>query len=225
MDRRSIKPIVFLMLGMVALVIAALMPTLAFAQSSHALRQIKLLPDLSLPELKEVRLRDGGFRVGPDTRILVEFGHQSEDRIAAETLAEKISDDAGLKLDIVGERPGHKRQGGAIVLARLEDRRVRRFLASKGLNADGAIGAQGYLLFSDSSHLIVAANTGQGLFAGVQTLRELLRPDGKNLICPAVAIRDWPGVPLPAIRPGISKSQAICRCISAVRRRALRCSP
>jgi len=188
----------------VVLIILALMPAVAGAQSSHAGREIKLLPELSLPELKEVRLRDGGFRVGPDTRILVELGHQSEDRIAAETLAEKISDDAGLKLDIVGQKPRPRRQDGAIVLARLQDRKVRRFLASKGLNADNLIGDQGYLLFSDRSHIIVAANTGQGLFAGVQTLRELLRAEGRNLICPAVAIRDWPGVSLPGVRPGVS---------------------
>ena len=188
----------------VVLTILALMPATAVAQSSHAGREIKLLPELSLPELKEVQLRDGGFRVGPDTRILVELGHQSEDRIAAETLAEKISDDSGLKLDIVGEKPGRRRQAGAIVLARLQDRNLRRFLASKGLNADNSIGEQGYLLFSDRSHLIVAANTGQGLFSGVQTLRELLRADGKSLICPAVAIRDWPGLPLPGVRPGVS---------------------
>lgn len=161
-------------------------------------------PELQIPEVKEVRLRNGGFLVGPDTRILVEFGHQSEDRIAAETLAEKISDDSGLKLDIVGAKPGYKRQGAAIVLARLQDPKVRRFLASKGLDADNSIGEQGYLLFSDHSHLIVAANTGQGLFSGVQTLRELLRADGKNLICPAVAIRDWPGTSSPSVRPGIS---------------------
>jgi hexosaminidase len=198
MNQRSVDLLLFVVLS-----ILALMPASALAQSSHARRDLKILPDLSLPELKEVHLHDGGFRVGPDTRIFVEFGHQSEDRIAAETLAEKIADDSGLKLDIVGEKPGRKRQGGAIVLARLQDPKVRRFLASKGLNADDSIGEQGYLLFSDRSHLIVAANTGQGLFSGVQTLRELLRPDGKNLICPAVAIRDWPGVPSPSVRPGV----------------------
>ena len=180
----------------------AFAPASALAQRAHLLRQIKLAPELSLTEMKGVQLRGGGFRVGPATRILVEFGHQSEDRIAAETLAEEISDASGLKLDIVGEKPGRKRPVGAIVLARLEDRRVRRFLASKGLNADNSIGEQGYLLFSDRSHLIVAANTGQALFSGVQTLRQLLRAEGKNLICPAVAIRDLPGVP--TVRPGVS---------------------
>jgi len=49
-------------------------------------------------------------------------------------------------------------------------------------------------LFSDKSHLIVAAKSGQGLFSGVQTLRQLLRAGGKNLICPSVTIRDWPNL-------------------------------
>jgi hexosaminidase len=190
--------------AVVALGFVAFIPITAVAQGFHAKRQIKVLPDISLPELKELRLHDGAFRVGRGTRILVELGHQSEDRIAAETLAEEIADDSGLRLDIVGAKPGHGRADGAIVLARLQDRKVRRFLASKGLNADTSIGDQGYLLFSDRSHLIVAANTGQGLFSGVQTLRQLLRANGKDLICPAVAIRDWPGIPTAGLRPGVS---------------------
>jgi len=152
-------------------------------------------PQLKLePAPKEVQLRDGGFRVGPRTKIFVLLGHQSEDRIAAETLAETVADQSGLKLDILGMKPAGKAEGGAIVLARLQDSRVRRFLARNGLRADELVGEDGYLLFSDKSHLIVAAKTGQGLFYGVQTLRQLLRPAGKGLMCPAVGIRDWPSL-------------------------------
>jgi hexosaminidase len=145
------------------------------------------------PAPKEVQLGDGGFRVGPKTKIFVLLGHQSEDRIAAETLAEQVADQSGLRLSILGMKPKSKAEGGAIVLARLQDARVRRFLALNGLKADAVVGEDGYLLFSDKTHLIVAAKTGQGLFYGVQTLRQLLRPTGKGLICPAVGIRDWPG--------------------------------
>jgi hexosaminidase len=139
--------------------------------------QLKLIP-----EPKEVRVQEGSFHLTPTTRILVEFGHQSEDRIAAETLAEEIHDQSGLKLNITGAKSESKQEapkgaGDVIVLARLQDRRVRQFLELQGLKAD-LIGEQGYLLFSDRSHLIVAANTGQGLFYGVQTLRQLLRADG-----------------------------------------------
>jgi hexosaminidase len=148
-----------------------------------------------VPAPKEVQLRDGEFRVRRKTKILVQLGHQSEDRIAAETLAEEIADQSGLQLDILGAKAQGKAEDGTILLARLQDSAVRRFLARNGLKADASVGQEGYLLFSDKSHLIVAANTGQGLFSGVQTLRRLLRPSGKGLMCPAVGIRDWPNLP------------------------------
>ena len=171
-------------------------------------------PALKLePPPKEVQMRDGGFRLGPRTKIFVQLGHQSEDRIAAETLAEEIQDASGIRLDILGMKAAAKAEDGAIVLARLEDSRVRSFLAQNGLRADEAVGQSGYLLFSDHSHLIVAANSGEGLFYGVQTLRQLLRPAGKGLICPAVGIRDWPTLQrtLPGLthedQPSIAKSE------------------
>jgi hexosaminidase len=146
-----------------------------------------------LPEPKEMTLKVGElFRLGRKTRILVQLGHQEEDRIAAETLAEDVADQTGLKLNIVGTKVSTKAEDGAIMLVRLQDSRVRRFLARRGLQANAALRQQGYLLFSDQSHLIIAANTGEGLFSGVQTLRQLLRLDGKGLICPSVLIRDWP---------------------------------
>jgi hexosaminidase len=150
-------------------------------------------PGLKLePPPKEVQLRDGGFHVCARTKIFVLMGHQSEDRIAAETLAEEVEDQSGMRLDILGMKAAGKAEGKSIVLARLSDYRVRRFLARNGLKADQAVGAEGYLLFSDKTHLIVAANTGEGLFYGVQTLRQLLRPAAKGLMCPAIGIRDWP---------------------------------
>jgi len=161
-----------------------------------------------VPAPKEVQLRDGGFRVGPRTRILVQFGHQTEDRIAAETLVEQVAEQSGLRLNILGARSGRKAEEHAIVLARLDDSRVRRFLARKGLRADELVGDQGYLLFSDKSHLIVAANSGQGLFYGVQTLRQLLRPAGKGLLCPAVGIRDWPNLEKSVTEKDVSSESA-----------------
>src|SRR5271169_7217902 len=116
----------------------------AWGMDSDAGQQVKLQP-----APKEVQLRDGGFRVGPRTKIFVLLGHQSEDRIAAETLAEEVADQSGLKLDILGMKPAGKAEGGAIVLARLQDSRVRKFLARNGLNADQLVAADGYLLFSD----------------------------------------------------------------------------
>ena len=179
--------------------VVLLLVALAFAETPEPHNPLKLIP-----QPKEVQLHAGSFRVKPTTRILVEFGHQAEDRIAAETLAEEIHDRSGLKVSITGEKPDAKQERSTIVLARLQDLKVKRFLAARGLKAD-SIGDQGYLLFSDKTHLIVAANTGQGLFYGVQTLRQLLREDSGSLVCPAVSIRDWPSMEWRGVQDDISR--------------------
>jgi hypothetical protein len=176
-----------------------LQASMMLAETAGPEQQLKLIP-----APKEVHLQEGAFRVKPTTRILVEFGHQAEDRIAAETLAEEIHNQSGFKLSISSTKAEIKQERSTIVLARLQDQRVKEFLESKGLKAE-SIGDQGYLLFSDKSHLIVAANTGQGLFYGVQTLRQLLHEDGGKLICPAVAIRDWPSMAWRGVQDDISR--------------------
>jgi hexosaminidase len=183
--------------------IVLLLTPVIFAATPGPESKLKLIP-----EPKEVRIQQGSFHVKHTTRILVEFGHQEEDRIAAETLAEEIHDQSGLTLSITGAKAESKQESkkeeGAIVLARLQDKNLREFLESKGLK-DDSIGDQGYLLFSDNSHLIVAANTGQGLFYGVQTLRQLLRAEDKTLVCPAVSIRDWPSMEWRGVQDDISR--------------------
>jgi hypothetical protein len=176
-----------------------LMHAAASAENPTAPNSLKLIP-----QPKEVQLREGSFHVTPSTRILVEFGHQSEDRIAAETLAEEIQEQAGFEVAIAGEKPEARQERSSIVLARLDDQRVREFLANKGLRED-TIGEQGYLLFSDKSHLIVAAHSGQGLFYGVQTLRQLIHKDADEMVCPAVSIRDWPSLEWRGVQDDISR--------------------
>ena len=148
------------------------------------------------PSPKELQLFEGEFHVGHKTKIFVLMGHQSEDRIAAETLAEEVENQTGMQLEILPMKPSARPEEGAIVLARLQDERVRRFLAKNGLRSDELVAADGYLLFSNKNHLVVAANSGQGLFYGVQTLRQLLRRSGgRGMLVPAVEIRDWPTHP------------------------------
>src|SRR6202161_871691 len=87
--------------------------SLIAAETPSTENQLKLIP-----QPKEVQLHAGSFRVKPTTKILVEFGHQSEDRIAAETLAEEIHDRSGLKVSITGEKPDARQMRRTILLAR-----------------------------------------------------------------------------------------------------------
>ena len=103
------------------------------AETPNSDNQLKLIP-----APKEVHMQRGSFHVKPSTRILVEFGHQAEDRIAAETLAEEIQNQSGLKLSITGAKAESKQESREeatnIVLARLQDRNVRDFLRVQRLD-------------------------------------------------------------------------------------------
>src|SRR5580658_7478310 len=98
MKKRFLLPVVLLLLVPAMLAQAPAAET-QLNQIQPTADQLKLIP-----APKEVRLQQGGFRVKPTTRILVEFGHQEEDRIAAETLAEEIQDQSGLKVSITGSK-------------------------------------------------------------------------------------------------------------------------
>src|SRR5258707_12121619 len=90
-------------------------------------------PPLGLePAPKEVQLRDGGFRVRSGTKIFVQLGHQSEDRIAAETLAEEIADQSGMQLDILGMDAAGKAGEGGDGAGGVQELWVGRFVAGEG---------------------------------------------------------------------------------------------
>jgi hexosaminidase len=172
-----------------------LLATVAFAQTPPALKL--------LPAPKEVRVAEGAFALTAHTRILIDATH-AEDRTAADTLTEEIATQSTLKISIESENaqaPGE----GQIVLARLSTPAVRSYLSTKGLNAEKDLSGQGYLLYADKSRIVVAGSTAEGLFYGVQTLRQLLHPAATTLECPAVSIRDWPSMQWRGVHDDISR--------------------
>jgi hexosaminidase len=165
------------------MVLLAMLPLRSLGNTAEEVRKLQLLS-----EPKEVKLGDGDFRLNGKTRIVLQLGHQAEDRIAAETLMEEVEQQSGVQLAIRTATKANKKRR-EIVLVRLDHGKWQKFLELRGLKAD-AIGDQGYLLFADKKRIVVGGRTGQGLFYGVQTLRQLLRPDGHEMVCPAVSIRE-----------------------------------
>ncbi len=163
-----------------------------------------------IPEPKQVERRAGAFRVGSAVRIVLGAAHAREDRTAAEMLAEEIQAATGRKVPITTSRAAGV-SSGVIYLARLgDDSRLRAALAARGLRAEEAFDPEGYLLDADSRRIWVTGASGQGLFYGVQTLRQLLRPNGnkgrgKQMVCPAVAIKDWPAMRWRGVHDDISR--------------------
>ncbi|MDP9263836.1 MAG: glycoside hydrolase family 20 zincin-like fold domain-containing protein, partial [Acidobacteriota bacterium] len=160
-----------------------------------------------LPQPREVKQTQTSFPVSAQTRIVVARAHAAEDKVAAEMLAEEIGRYSGSKpaITVAPGMPAVMRN--VIYLARWEDDgRARTLLAAQGLkNFDQKLGEKGYLLLADSSQVIVAGGGGAGLFYGVQTLRQLIRPQGGRAVCPGVQIRDWPAMQWRGVHDDVSR--------------------
>ncbi len=160
-----------------------------------------------LPQPREITQTESNLVVSAATRIVVARAHAAEDRVAAEMLAEEIGRYAGRKpgITVTPGMPAVMRN--VIYLARWEDdARARTVLAAQGLkNFDQKLGEEGYLLLADESKIIVAGGGGAGLYYGVQTLRQLIRPVGGKAACPGVRIRDWPAMRWRGVHDDISR--------------------
>jgi hexosaminidase len=200
---------------LISLAFLASMPFASHAQVNDAVRALKVLP-----APKEVRMGEGRIVIKPSTTILISDG---EDRIAAETLQKEIHDRAGLKLaiELVTAAP---KTAGNISLGRLTDHGLRAYLESQGIKGGDDLGSQGYVIRASASGVIIAGRSAQGLFYGVQTLRQLLREQGgtganiavlasragvpaphKQLDIPSLTIRDWPSMEWRGVSDDISR--------------------
>jgi hypothetical protein len=176
------------------------LPLISNAQVNDAIR-LKVLP-----APKEVRMGEGRIVLKPSTTILI---GNSEDRTAAETLQKEIHDRTGMKLPIELATAAPK-TAGHVSLGRLTDRDLSSYLESQGVKVGDELGnrdldKQGYVIRVTDSGVLVAGRTAQGVFYGVQTLRQLLRPEGKMLAVPALIIRDWPSMEWRGVSDDISR--------------------
>jgi hexosaminidase len=196
------------------------LPLASHAQVNDAVRALKILP-----APKEVRMGEGKLVIKPSTNILI---GNAEDRVAAEALQKEIHDRTGMKLsiDLVTAAP---KTAGHISLGRLSDRGLRAYLESQGVKVNDEFGnhdldKQAYVIRATDSGVLVAGRSAQGLFYGVQTLRQLLREVAgakanttviasragmpaphEQLVIPALTIRDWPSMEWRGVSDDISR--------------------
>src|ERR1044072_2852218 len=162
--------------------------------------------DLRLvPEPKQVQKQNGAFNITSKTRIVINSAHREEDRTAAETIAEEIESATGQKIKITTARSAPK--SNAIYLARAgDDRKLSSLFEATNVSIDDKLGEEGYALYASVERVIIAARTGQGLFYGAQTLRQLIdRGEGHRATCQAVAIKDWPTMRWRGVHADISR--------------------
>ncbi len=179
MKNRILLPI--LLCGLLALRV----PAVAGAAPSGG----EALPLIPYP----ARLVAGGDDFRADARTLVKVSSgDAEDFFAASTLLDDLDDLYGIRPAVKKSRSGVR---NAVTLTRpgcnpQADERLR----AADLAIDADFDPEGYVLLADAEGIVVSANTAAGVFYGVQTLRQLVRPAADGYRVPAVRIRDVPAM-------------------------------
>ncbi|HSB10273.1 MAG TPA: glycoside hydrolase family 20 zincin-like fold domain-containing protein [Blastocatellia bacterium] len=158
-----------------------------------------------IPEPRQVNKRDGVFTITAKTRVVINSAHSDEDRIAAESVVEEVESATGFKLRITTKRSMPKSE--SIYLARVgDDRRLASTLEASNLAIDDNFNDEGYVLDANRERVVIGALTGEGVFYGAQTLRQLIRrgADSRASV-QAVAIKDWPAMRWRGVHDDISR--------------------
>jgi hexosaminidase len=160
-----------------------------------------------IPQPRQIKMQTGEFVITPKTEIVFTRAHEQQDRLAAQILAAEIERLTGHSPRIRVEQ-SLPRSGQIIFLGRADDkdRELESLLEKQGQSIGPNFSGQGYVLDAAPARIVIAARTGQGVFYGVQTLRQLLRPDPNGRTsCPALSIRDWPAMAWRGIQDDISR--------------------
>ena len=147
-----------------------------------------------IPEPRDVQVQPGRFGFEPRTRILLGSTDSSDDRFAAEQLADETRREWGLRPAADSLRTGHPAAGCVLLLRPTASEAAHAFCEHADALPDPALGDEGYLLRVDRDRVLVAANAEAGLFYGVQTLKQLIRANSEGRAIPCVRIRDYPGM-------------------------------
>jgi hypothetical protein len=142
-----------------------------------------------IPEPQNVTLGRGDFSFGQGWRLELGSGVQPDD-IAVVDLREGLQSRFRVRLGGQGQEAA---KGGVLRLA------IRPGAVSAGKAADRdkeALAQQAYEIGLGVGSVSITANAPPGLFYGVQTFLQLLRPQDGNLRLPEGRIADWPDLEL-----------------------------
>ncbi len=156
--------------------------TIATAQSTHQPTDLFLRGYSVIPTPQKVELQEGDIEISESWGY--DAGDLTPNSIAIRTLIEGLKDFHSLNL-----KPANRQTRNVIRLAVVQ--------GTVKTGNDAELGQQGYRLQIAPDLIQLTGNADQGLFYGVQTLLQLLRPDPRGrLMLPASNIEDWPRLQL-----------------------------
>jgi hexosaminidase len=164
----------------------SLQPSYSIAQQESASSGLLQL----IPTPQKILLGQGHFTFTSDTKILLGNPKDEEDLFAVSQLSAELQ--AELRV-----HPAFTKtlKGKTLVIGQpTRDKLLQGVLKNAGITMPAELGKEGYVLRVSPSQIIIAANSGAGVFYGVQTLKQLLRSNRDGNSIPCLTITDWPAL-------------------------------
>jgi len=132
-------------------------------------------------------------------RIVVEVpGHNAEDEFAARDLEDAVKQTAPAQ-----GREEHEEY--RVVLLRTDSTEAKAVLKRSSLTFDPPMDSEGYALVIEPREAYIVADSGSGVFYGVQTFKQLLPIQGAPHVLPTGTVRDWPAMSYRGIDDDLSR--------------------
>ncbi len=157
-----------------------------------------------IPQPRELEAGQKNFTLRKKTRIELSDPKDADDRFAAEQLVEEIQRACGFK-PAIGAFKGKSKDVIALVRAGGK-RSFQRLLDQRRIALDAKFDPEGYALEVDGEGVVASANTAAGIFYAVQTLKQMVVPDGDHAAhIQGAHIRDWPAMRYRGVHDDISR--------------------
>jgi hexosaminidase len=142
-----------------------------------------------IPTPHKVDMQPGHFALTKGLAITLANPKDEEDQFSAAQLSEEIN-------AAMGFRPARatRAKERSVLLGRLGSSAVESSLKKAGIPPPDTLGDEGYILHVGPSGILVAAQSGAGVFYGVQTLKQLVRSNRTGNDIPCVTIVDRPAL-------------------------------
>ena len=118
--------------------------------------------------------------------VSITAGSDPEDLFAAHDLSEWLA--------AIGVRNSKQQAAFRIELLRSNAHSAQRLLSRAEMKIDSQMHQEGYVILPSARGLTVIADTSDGLFYGVQTLKQMVTGRGAAAIFETAQIRDWPAM-------------------------------
>lgn len=151
-----------------------------------------------LPQPRQVTANGETFRL-EGAHIVLADRRSDEDRFAANDLLAELRE-GGINLKVRG---GRDRK--AVLIGRIGARVIERALKDEKVEVPPNLNEEGYVLYVGKQGVIVAGASPAGTFYGLQTLKQLVRGEGRDAYVQGVSIVDWPAMRWRGVSDDISR--------------------